>query len=178
MKANLDRIISSSYKLTLFNKETTMELDQIKAIISMMKENDLSEFSMEQDGLKMRIKRGPEGFQQTVVHAPMPVAAPPAPVAAAPAVQAASAAAPAPESDAKFITSPMVGTFYRSPSPDASSYAEVGQEVDEETVVCIIEAMKVMNEIKAEAKGVITQVMVENAKPVEFGQKLFAIRPK
>jgi acetyl-CoA carboxylase biotin carboxyl carrier protein len=72
----------------------------------------------------------------------------------------------------------MVGTFYRSPSPDASAYVEVGQEVDEETVVCIIEAMKVMNEIKAEVKGVIAQVLVENAKPVEFGQKLFAIRPK
>ena len=71
----------------------------------------------------------------------------------------------------------MVGTFYRSPSPDAPPYVEIGQEVDPETVVCIIEAMKVMNEIKAEAKGVITQVMVENAKPVEFGQPLFKLRP-
>jgi acetyl-CoA carboxylase biotin carboxyl carrier protein len=178
LKAILDRIGSSSYKLTLFNKETTMELDQIKAIISMMKENDLSEFSMEQDGLKMRIKRGPEGFQQTVVHAPVAAVAPPAPVAVAAAPAVAPAAAPTGESDAKCITSPMVGTFYRSPSPDASAYVEVGQEVDEETVVCIIEAMKVMNEIKAEVKGVIAQVLVENAKPVEFGQKLFAIRPK
>ncbi len=153
-----------------------MELDQIKAIITMMKENDLWEFSMEQDGLKIRIKRGPEGFQPTsnqpAVVAPVAL---PQPVTSGPAV----ASAPLPvESDSKHITSPMVGTFYRSASPDSSAYVEVGQEVDEETVVCIIEAMKVMNEIKAEMKGIITAVLVENAKPVEFGQKLFAIRPK
>jgi acetyl-CoA carboxylase biotin carboxyl carrier protein len=75
------------------------------------------------------------------------------------------------------IKSPMIGTFYRAPSPEAASYIEVGSEVSPETVVCIIEAMKVMNEIKAEARGVITQVMVENAKPVEFGQPLFKLRP-
>jgi len=71
----------------------------------------------------------------------------------------------------------MIGTFYRSPSPEAHSYVEIGTEVNPETVVCIIEAMKVMNEIKAEAKGIITQVLVENTKPVEFGQPLFKIRP-
>ena len=156
-----------------------MELEQIKAIIAMMKDNDLSEFSMEQDGLKIRIKRGPEGFQQTVtlpptappqpVPAPVPTQAPAAPPAAAPA---------APATDIKHIASPMVGTFYRSPSPDAPPYVEVDQEVDPETVVCIIEAMKVMNEIKAEVKGVITEIVAENAKPVEFGQKLFAVRVK
>jgi len=159
-----------------------MELDQIKAIIEMMKDNDLSEFSMEQDGLKIRIKRGPEGFQPTVtMAAPMPVpqvAAAPvaAPAAAAPPATAAAPAAPAPGTS--FITSPMVGTLYRSPSPDAPAYVEVGSVVDEDTVVCIIEAMKVMNEIKAEAKGIISEIIAENAKPVEFGQKLFAIRAK
>ena len=71
----------------------------------------------------------------------------------------------------------MIGTFYRSPSPEAGSYVEIGTEVNPDTVVCIIEAMKVMNEIKAEAKGVITQILMENAKPVEFGQPLFKIRP-
>src|ERR1043166_5543841 len=107
-----------------------MELDQIKAIIAMMKENDLSEFSMEQDGLKIRIRRGPDGFQQTV-SAPPPVAvtaAPPPPAALASGsteTQAPSPAAPA--SDIKYITSPMVGTFYRAPSPDAAPYAEEGQ---------------------------------------------------
>jgi acetyl-CoA carboxylase biotin carboxyl carrier protein len=159
-----------------------MELEQIRAIIAMMKENDLSEFSMEQDGLKIRIKRGPEGFQQTI-STPTPVPAPAAPAPAAAAAQTAapvepSVAATAVPADVKSITSPMVGTFYRAPSPDAPPYIEVGQSVDEETVVCIIEAMKVMNEIKAEIKGVITEVLVDNAKPVEFGQKLFAVRAK
>lgn len=153
-----------------------MELEQIKAIIEMMKENDLSEFSMESNGLKIRIKRGPDGVQQAVVlppPAPAPVAAP------VPAVAAPAAPAPAaPAAEGKHITSPMVGTFYRSPSPDSPPYIEVGSAVEEETVVCIIEAMKVMNEIKAECKGVIAEVIAENAKPVEFGQKLFAVRPK
>lgn len=154
-----------------------MELEQIKAIVAMMKDNDLSEFSMEQDGLKIRIKRGPEEFQQTVT-APTPA---PSQSAAAPVpVQTPAPVAPAPvasPSDISHVTSPMVGTFYLSPSPDAPPYVEIGQEVDPETVVCIIEAMKVMNEIKAEARGIITQVLVENAKPVEFGQPLFKIRP-
>jgi acetyl-CoA carboxylase biotin carboxyl carrier protein len=153
-----------------------MELDQIKAIIVLMKENDLTEFSMEQDGLKLRVKRGPDGVATIVT-------APPAPApAAAPAVSVAAPAAaltPAePPADIKYIVSPMVGTFYRAPSPESPVYTEVGQNVDDESVVCIIEAMKVMNEIKAEIKGVITEVLVENAKPVEFGQKLFAVRVK
>ncbi len=154
-----------------------MELEQIKAIIAMMKDNDLSEFSMEQDGLKIRIKRGPEGFQQSV-SLTQPVQAQPV-NAAVPASAPAVASAPAaPAADIKHIVSPMVGTFYRAASPDAPSYVEVGQEVDPETVVCIIEAMKVMNEIKAEVTGVITEIVAENAKPVEFGQKLFAVRAK
>ncbi len=156
-----------------------MDIDQIKAIIAMMKENDLSEFSMEQDGLKIRIKRGPEGLQQMVT-APPPIN----PVIAPTVLQAApvtESAAPAPAAEAanlKHVVSPMVGTFYTAPAPEAPPYIRIGQEVDEETVVCIIEAMKVMNEIKAEVKGVITAALVENAKPVEFGQKLFAVRPK
>jgi len=146
-----------------------MELEQIKAIIAMMKENDLTEFSMEQDGLKIRIKRGPEGVQQSVTLPPPAAAAAPAPVAPSP------AATPA---DIHYITSPMVGTLYRAPSPDSPPYVEPGQEVTPDTVVCIVEAMKVMNEIKAEVKGTIVEVLVENAKPVEFGQKLFAVRIK
>ena len=156
-----------------------MELDQIKAIITMMKENDLSEFQMEQNGLKIRIKRGPEGFQQTVTLPVPPVVTAPAPATAPAAGPAAAAPAPvAVVADGKFVTSPMVGTLYRAPAPDAPPYVEVGTVVDEETVVCLIEAMKVMNEIKAEMKGVITEVLAENAKPVEFGQKLFAVKPK
>lgn len=153
-----------------------MELDQIKAIITMMKENDLSEFSMEQEGLKIRLKRGPEGVQQVVSLPAAPALVAPVPVAAAP-VSAPAKPAATPD-DVKHIVSPMVGTLFRAPSPDAPPYIEVGQEVDAETVVCIIEAMKVMNEIKAECKGIITEVIAENAKPVEFGQKLFAVKVK
>ena len=151
-----------------------MELDQIQAIITMMKENDLAEFSMEQDGLKIHIKRSPEGAQPTVT-----VSAPA--IAAVPAATGAALKAPIPDlpvEDLKYITSPMVGTFYRAPSPDALPYVEIGKAVEEDTVVCIIEAMKVMNEIKAETKGVITEVLADNSKPVEFGQKLFAVKPR
>ena len=152
-----------------------MELEQIRAIIAMMKDNDLSEFSMEQDGLKIRIKRGPEGFQQSVS---LPPAAQAQPVGTTSVPVSASAVALAPAADIKHIVSPMVGTFYRAASPDAPPYVEIGQEVDPETVVCIIEAMKVMNEIKADVTGIVTEILAENAKPVEFGQKLFAVRAK
>ena len=153
-----------------------MELEQIKAIVAMMKENELCEFSMESEGLKLRIKRGPDGLQPTVsvtAVAPAPVVA----LASAAPAEAPAAPVPAP-TDIKYITSPMVGTFYRSASPDSPAYIETGKNVEDETVVCIIEAMKVMNEIKAEIKGVIVECLVENAKPVEFGQKLFAVRVK
>ncbi len=166
-----------------------MDIKQIKTIISMMAENNLSEFSMEQDGLKIRIRRGPDGVHQvvtpssTVVVPPVQSAAPAAAAAAPAASDAAAAATPPPaqaaaESGLDYITSPIVGTFYTSASPDSPAYVSKGQEVDEDTVVCIIEAMKVMNEIKAEIKGTIVEVLVENAKPVEFGQKLFSVRPK
>ena len=156
-----------------------MDLKDIKAIIDLMKKNSVSEFELEKQDFKIRLKRGmggpgvqlDEGGQQMITYAPMPAALP-ATTAAPPA----AAAAPTASTDAD-IKSPMIGTFYRSPSPDSASYAEIGTEVNPDTVVCIIEAMKVMNEIKAEAKGVITQVLVENAKPVEFGQPLFKIRP-
>ena len=153
-----------------------MELEQIKAIVAMMKENELCEFSMESEGLKLRIKRGPDGVQPTVSVtsvAPAPAVALPPPAPA----EAPVTPAPVP-TDIKYITSPMVGTFYRSAAPDAPAYIEAGKNVEDETVVCIIEAMKVMNEIKSEIKGVIVECLVENAKPVEFGQKLFAVRVK
>ena len=156
-----------------------MELKDIKAIIDLMKKNSVSEFELEKQDFKIRLKRGmggsiisgDEGGQQMIAYAPMPTAA----TAVAPAA-AVSAAAPPTSNDAD-IKSPMIGTFYRTPSPESAPYADIGMEVNPDTVVCIIEAMKVMNEIKAEVKGVITQVLVENAKPVEFGQPLFKIRP-
>lgn len=157
-----------------------MDLKDIKAIIDLMKKNSVSEFELEKQDFKIRLKRGmnggvvssEEGGPQVIAYAPMPAALPAASAAATPA--AAPAAATSNDAD---IKSPMIGTFYRSPSPDSAAYAEVGTEVGPDTVVCIIEAMKVMNEIKAEVRGVITQVLVENAKPVEFGQPLFKIRP-
>jgi len=153
-----------------------VDLEEIKQIIALMKRNELTEFELEREGGKIRIKRGPNGSAQSdTAVMQMPVQA--APVMMAPAAVAPVAAAvAAPPSDTVEIKSPMVGTFYRAPSPDAAPFIEVGGLVNEETVVCIIEAMKVMNEIKAEIKGVITEVLVENAKAVEFGQPLFRVR--
>ena len=150
-----------------------MDLKDIKAIIDLMKKNSVSEFELEKQDFKIRLKRGGNGAVASTTYEETPVLnyIQPAPGTALPAPPAAAANA---ELE---IKSPMIGTFYRAPSPEAASYIEVGSEVSPETVVCIIEAMKVMNEIKAEARGVITQVMVENAKPVEFGQPLFKLRP-
>lgn len=153
-----------------------MDLKDIKAIIDLMRKNSVSEFELEKQDFKIRLKRGTNGGG-VIMNAADEVVAVGAvqPVATLPAGTAPQLA-PAPSNEVE-IKSPMIGTFYRSPSPESAPYIEVGAEVNPETVVCIIEAMKVMNEIKAEAKGVITQVLVENAKPVEFGQPLFKIRP-
>ncbi len=150
-----------------------MDLKDIKAIIDLMKKNSVTEFELEKDDFKIRLKRGTNGGGTAITSEDGSV-----PTYAAPAAVPAPAPAPPPPiSNEVEIKSPMIGTFYRAPSPESAAYIEVGSEVGPETVVCIIEAMKVMNEIKAEAKGVITQVMVENTKPVEFGQALFKIRP-
>ncbi len=153
-----------------------MDLKDIKAIIDLMRKNSVSEFELEKQDFKIRLKRGggPGGQAanfddtSTVGYAP----------ALGALIATTSQAVPATVvSNDSEIKSPMIGTFYRAPSPESGNYVEVGSEVNPETVVCIIEAMKVMNEIKAEVKGVITQVLVDNAKPVEFGQPLFKVRP-
>jgi acetyl-CoA carboxylase biotin carboxyl carrier protein len=152
-----------------------VDIKDIKAIIDLMRKNSVSEFELEKQDFKIRLKRGNNGVSQSVsVDEGAMSVYPPTLALPASSVSAGQAQLSLNEMD---IKSPMIGTFYRAPSPEAGSYVEVGTEVNPETVVCIIEAMKVMNEIKAEAKGVITQVMVENAKPVEFGQPLFKIRP-
>jgi len=153
-----------------------VDLKDIKAIIDLMKKNSVSEFELEKQEFKIRLKRGTNGGGGGAIYEEAPVVAymPPAAIAGSSAVSA--AAPPAVTSEVE-IKSPMIGTFYRSPSPESAPYVDVGTEVNPDTVVCIIEAMKVMNEIKAEAKGVITQVLIENAKPVEFGQPLFKLRP-
>lgn len=155
-----------------------MELKDIKVIIDLMKKNSLSEFELEKEGFKIKLKRGGSGAPgglpgdwQVASGIPLAAAHPAAPASPAPAVP------PPRPPDEELIKSPMIGTFYRAPAPDASSYVEVGAEVTPESVVCIIEAMKVMNEIKAEARGVIIEVVAEDGKPVEFGQSLFKIRP-
>ena len=155
-----------------------MDLKDIKAIIDLMKKNSITEFELEQQDSKLRLKRGLNGGLPAVQSddpQPMMPTPPLLPVAVgsitAPTVPVAGSTG---EVD---IKSPMIGTLYRSPSPEAASYVDVGTEVTSETVVCIIEAMKVMNEIKAEVKGVITQILVDNGKPVEFGQPLFKVRP-
>ncbi|MBI3879276.1 MAG: acetyl-CoA carboxylase biotin carboxyl carrier protein [Verrucomicrobia bacterium] len=153
-----------------------MDIKEIKAIIDLMKKNSITEFELEQQEFKVRLKRGGPGVaggEEGVVYMPaqqMMAAPTGAPQLAAP------AAAPAVSSDAE-IKSPMIGTFYRAPSPESGPYVEIGTEVGPDTVVCLIEAMKVMNEIKAETRGVITQILLDNAKPVEFGQALFKIKP-
>ncbi len=154
-----------------------MDLKDIKAIIDLMRKNSVSEFELEKQDFKIRLKRGSNGgnpgpqFEDgpAVAYAPAPAIPVAMPAQVPPAIAPAIAEVE--------IKSPMIGTFYRAPSPESGPYVEVGSEVNAETVVCIIEAMKVMNEIKAEVKGTITQVLVENAKPVEFGQPLFKVRP-
>jgi len=157
------------------DRKQSVDLKDIKAIIDLMKKNSISEFELERADFKIRLKRGVNGAASPYEDAANTFLSAPAavPVAGA-STQAQSAASAGAELD---IKSPMIGTFYRAPSPESAPYANIGSEVNPETVVCIIEAMKVMNEIKAEVRGVVTQVLVENAKPVEFGQPLFRIRP-
>ena len=148
-----------------------MNIDEIKAIAEIVAANDLAEFKLEREGFTLEIKRG----SSTVVAAPVSMIAP-APVAAPAPAAAAPAAAPAAD-NAKRITidSPLVGTLYRAPSPEAAPFVKVGDKVTPDTVVCIVEAMTVMNEIKAEKSGVIRDILVENGSAVEFGQPLFVI---
>jgi len=147
-----------------------MKREEIKELlddlIQVMEENELVELELEQDGWKVRLKKGGAQVEKQVVI--------PAPLMGAPAASA-ETAEPAPERPV--IKSPMVGTFYRAPAPDADPFIDVGDTVHEDSVVCIIEAMKVMNEIKAETSGQITELLVQNHEPVEFGQPLFVIEP-
>ena len=153
-----------------------MEIKDIKRIVEMMKNNDLTKFTMKDEGFELTMKRGAE--QQVVVAAAPAMAAPIAAAPAAVALAAAVAPAAVDEDDGLIeIPSPIVGTFYRRPAPDADDFVQVGTEVTEDTVVCIIEAMKVMNEIKAEVKGVIKKVLIDDASPVQYGQSLYLVEP-
>ena len=153
-----------------------MDLKDIKKIVELMDEHDLSFFHLEKEDFNLKLKKGVDA---DAIRAAMPMMA--APVAAAPVAGVAPAAgAPAadaaPAIDGEEITSPMVGTYYKKPSPDAPNFVEVGATVSEGQTICIIEAMKVMNEIKAEKGGTITAILVEDASPVMFGDVLFTIK--
>lgn len=157
-----------------------MDIKQIKQIIELMKRSELTEFAVEDEGFKLKIRRGGMGLPVVSQGA---VSAPPFPASTdAPAQAPVATPAPSPEASKEdeagiaFIKSPMVGTFYTAASPESPPFAEAGAKVTENTVVCIIEAMKIMNEIQAEAKGTVVEVLVENGQPVEYGQPLFKIK--
>ena len=149
------------------------DIKEIKAIIDLMKKHDLSVFEIEKEGFRLKLEKAPSSQP--------PAAAPPA-VTVSPKAGSTAPEAPPPAAKTietvplKEIVSPMVGTFYRSAAPDSAPFVDVGKSVTDDTVVCIIEAMKVMNEIKAETNGIIAEVLAENGKPVQFGQVLFKVR--
>lgn len=145
-----------------------LDLAELKRLVALMKANELLEVELEEHGRRVKVVRAgaPTAPPAYLMREPVPV-----PVSAPP------LARPVKESRGIEIPSPMVGTFYRSPSPDASPYVEVGDRITKDSPVCIVEAMKVMNEIKAEVEGEILEILVQNGEPVEFGQPLFLVRP-
>jgi acetyl-CoA carboxylase biotin carboxyl carrier protein len=165
-----------------------LDLKQIKQIIDLMKRSELTEFSVEEEGFKLKIRRGANGLPivsstrgSNPPFAPFDAPAPGSPgtgssPSAPPIPVAAPGAAPAEEPGITYVKSPMVGTFYRAPSPENKPFADIGTKVIESNVVCIIEAMKIMNEIQAETKGTIVEILVENGQPVEYGQRLFKVK--
>lgn len=158
-----------------------MKIEEIKTIVKLMSENDLTEFKIEAEDMHLCIKRGGQNANPIIAQTLSPVVAAPAaapaaaPVAAAPAAAPAAPAAPAAAPAGETIDSPIVGTFYRSSAPGVDAFVKIGTKVEPDTTVCIIEAMKVMNEIKAEKSGVIKEILAENGQPVEYGQPLFVI---
>ena len=145
----------------------TVDIEKLRALLSVLTEENVAEFEHEAEGVRVRVVRGH-------VHVAGPAMTFAAPAAAGPA--AAAPAAPAVDPDSIDVTSPFVGTFYRSPSPEAPAFAEVGSVVRPGQTLCIIEAMKLMNEIEAEVSGTVVEIYAQNGKPVEFGQKLFRIK--
>jgi len=153
-----------------------MNLKEIKDLIELLKDTDIAELEIERSGVKVRIRKGGDvTFPPSMPRMEYPPAAIIAP--AVPAAPAAENAVEPSRTNQIRVTSPIVGTFYRSSSPDKPSYVEVGDVVKKGQVLCIIEAMKLMNEIESESSGKIVQVLMENGQPVEYGQPLFVIEP-
>ena len=152
-----------------------MDFKEIKRLVELMTQNDLTELEIDREDVRVTLKRGsPGGAPVVMQHAYAPAPAAPAPAPATPAAAPVAAAKPSTD-HLDTIKSPMVGTFYRSSSPESQSFVKVGDKVGPDTTVCIIEAMKVMNEIKAEKAGIIREICIENAETVEFAQVLFKI---
>lgn len=153
-----------------------IDASKLKDLVQLMVDNDLSELDLRDANEKVTIRRGPQGVVQTYAPAPVAAVAAPAPAASG---KAAAPAASGGGDDAGLIAieSPMVGTFYAAPNPDAGPFVKAGSSVSNDTVVCMIEAMKVFNEIKAGKSGKIERILVKNGEAVEFGQKLFLVKP-
>lgn len=149
-----------------------MDLKAIKQVVEMMKRSEISEFEIEEKDFKLRLSRKNGDIQTIQAAAPVAVA----PIAAAAPAAPATTAAPAEEQGVSVVKSPMVGTFYTAASPESPVFTKVGAKVSADSIVCIIEAMKVMNEIQAELSGTITEVLVENGEAVEYGQPLFKVK--
>ena len=167
---------------TLTQPRNNLDIKQIKQIIELMKRSELTEFAVEDEGFKLKIRRGGNGLpivsQGVASTPPFPISTDtPVPLVGAASAEALKVEAPAAEEEGiSYIKSPMVGTFYTAASPDTPPFAEAGTKVTKSSVICIIEAMKIMNEIQAETKGTIVEVMVENGQPVEYGQQLYKIK--
>ena len=158
-----------------------MDFDDIERILELMRQHDLAEFELEREGLKVRARKTAAGYAAAPIATVLPNGAPaalPPPAISAAAVSPASAPADADEESVELavVKSPIVGTFYRSPEPGAASFVEIGERVKKDQVLCIIEAMKLMNEITSEYDGEVVSVYVENGKPVQYGERLFAIK--
>jgi acetyl-CoA carboxylase biotin carboxyl carrier protein len=152
-----------------------MYIKEIKDMINLMNENGLSELEIEKDGMRIKLRRGPAGYEKAVEF--VPHVSPHASEVTGQAAAAQGPGAQAKRANTVEIKSPMVGTFYRSPSPEAPPYVNIGDIIEVGQVVCIVEAMKLMNEIKSEVKGKVVDIQVDNAEPVEFGQPLFVVEP-
>jgi len=151
-----------------------MDLSYVKKLIKLVSESDIDEVEIEEEGKKVRVARSPHRNSPPVVQYGPPAAPAPAPFGPAPAPASAAPAAP-PATNVHEIKSPIVGTFYRSPAPDASPFVEIGGSIEPGTVLCIIEAMKLMNEIESDVSGKVVKILVENGQPVEYDQTLFLV---
>ena len=165
----------------------SVNLEELRELIGLLRDNGLAELELENEGFRVRLRRESAPAESSHAAAPVPPPAPAPEKAAEPAAAAPTPSGPAhpgtqattaaaQDQDLHIITSPIVGTFYRSPSPAAEAFVKIGSNVEQETVVCIIEAMKLMNEIQAETSGEVVKIYVENGQPVEYGQPLFGIQ--